>query len=265
MSDRKVGVKSVAWFKFDNIRKQFDPDDLVRLGESLKRRQWHPVVAKSDGTVVDGERRVRAALAAGLETLDVIIIDAPMTKTELRLAQAATAMHRADLSGWEKYELCYELVQLNPDWQAKELAEHLAIDPSMVTRILSASKTVPEVREALKAGRLGTTDVYAISKEKSDAGQLELLAAKLNGASRDSIEQQAKRTRIGSARAVTLRRIKCPLVSGHVVMVTGADISLDDGIEALGEALKAMRKARDGGLNAATAQAVWKDVAAVGN
>ncbi len=272
MSERKIVTRPAEWFKFDNIRKQFDPEDLVRLGESLKRRQWHPIVAKSDGIVVDGERRVRAAREVGLETLDAIIVDAPMSQTELRLAQGATAMHRADLSGWEKYVLCYELIQLNPGWQAKDLAEHLAIDPSMVTRILSASKAVPEVRAALKAGRLGTTDVYAISKEKSDAGQLELLTAKLNGASRDSIERQAKQKRNGSApvnkrnrdRSVPVARvsrIRIP-VGNVIVTFSGKGMTIDNAVDAGLEAVKKMQADK---VKAASVQAIEKDLAAIGN
>jgi ParB/RepB/Spo0J family partition protein len=151
--------KPLDWFKFDNIRQCFEEDALIALGKSLRRRQWHPIVARSDGTVVDGERRVRAARLERLESLDAVIIDEAMTQTELRLAQAATAMHRADLTPGEKYELCYELLQLRTDWKEKDLAEHLCIHPSMVTRIMAASKTIPEVRQALKDGKLSTTDV----------------------------------------------------------------------------------------------------------
>jgi len=43
--------------------------------------------------------------------------------------------------------------------------------------------------------------------------------------------------------------------------VTGQDVTLDEAIESLKEAIKAMTKARDTGLDAKTAQAVWRDVA----
>ncbi len=49
-----------------------------------------------------------------------------------------------------------------------------------------------------------------------------------------------------------------------MVTVAGEEISLDEAIDALKEAMKAMQKARDTGLDAKTAQAVWKDMAAAG-
>ena len=70
----------------------------------------------------------------------------------------------------------------------------------------------------------------------------------------------------GKSRASRVRAstIRCPLAGGPVVTVSGDELSLDEAIDALKEALKAMTKARDTGLDAKTAQAVWKDVAKAG-
>jgi ParB family chromosome partitioning protein len=259
---RHIVRKPADWFKVDNIRQAFDHDALVQLGKSLRRRQWHPVLARPDGTLIDGERRVRAAKLEGLESLDTIVVDAELSRSEVRLAQAATAMHRADLTAGEKYELCYELLQLRPDWQAKDLAEHLCIDPSMVTRIMAASKTIPAVRQALKEGKLSTTDVYAISKVP-EAEQPALLEAKLNGASRDALEERAKATR-RKATAATEPRVssmRIPLASGICVTVSGKSLSLDDVVEASAELAKEARKARDQYHDAKTWLAVMRDKA----
>jgi ParB/RepB/Spo0J family partition protein len=257
---RHIIKKPVDWFKYDNIRQQFEQDALVELGKSLRRRQWHPVIARPDGTLIDGERRVRAAKLEGIEELDTIIVEGELTQAEIRLAQAATAMHRADLTPGEKYELCYELLQLRPDWKAKDLAEHLCIDPSMVTRIMAASNTVPAVRQALKEGKLSTTDVYAISKVP-EVEQPALLEAKLNGASRDSLEERVRATRRRNRNTPDERvnTARIPFPSGLTFVVTGKDLSFDDLVEGFGTAAKEAREGRKKFNDLKTWLAVMRD------
>ena len=54
-------------------------------------------------------------------------------------------------------------------------------------------------------------------------------------------------------------RIKCPLPSGSVVQVSGAEISLDDMIEAIAELLKEAKKASEQGLDCRTFERVCRD------
>ena len=51
--------------------------------------------------------------------------------------------------------------------------------------------------------------------------------------------------------------MKCPLPSATVI-VTGNAIGLDEAIDAVLVAAKEMKRARDEGLDAKTAQAVWE-------
>ena len=76
----KLESKPLSWFKPvpNQPRKHFDEAKLRLLGESLKLRQNDPIQAMLDGTVIDGECRVRAAPLVGLEKLDVIITDKPL-------------------------------------------------------------------------------------------------------------------------------------------------------------------------------------------
>jgi len=60
---------------------------------------------------------------------------------------------------------------------------------------------------------------------------------------------------------VRVKRIACPLPSGVSIVVSGEELSLDDLIEALGEAQKEAKKAREQGLDAKTFRAVMKDKA----
>ena len=74
--------KPVSWFKVGpQARKHFEEAELRLLGESLKVKQLQPVLARPDGTLIAGERRLRAAILVGLPELMVIISDEPLTDT----------------------------------------------------------------------------------------------------------------------------------------------------------------------------------------
>ena len=259
-----IATKPLSWFILaPQVRKEYDQDELKRLGESMKSLgQLQPVGAKADGTVLWGHRRLLAARWVGLATLQVIITDRQMSDSEIRLIQLTENMHRADLSGYEKWLAGSELLSMNPAWQMKDLAHHLSIDPSMATRILSPSRCSPAWQQALKEGKVGISDCYAASKLELEA-QADLLALKLSGASRDAIEQAVRKKRAGTS-SVKVSKVKCLLPSGVQVVVSGNGVSLDESIEALNEAIKEMKRARELGYTAKTFAAAMKDKARKG-
>ena len=151
----------------------------------------------------------------------------------------------------------------NPTWQLKDLADALHMDPSSVTRILSPSKCIPEWQEALAAGTVGISCCYAASKLEPKA-QLDLLALKFSGASRDQIESAGRATRKNGTEAVKVAKIRCVLSSGVQIVVSGAAISLESAVEALVEAIKEMKRAKDLGYSAKTFGAAMADKAKKG-
>ena len=230
--------------------------NLRSLGESMKAHgQLQPVVAKPDGTILCGERRWRAAQLVGMTELSVIIAEKPLSDSEVRIIQLTENMHRADLSGFEKWMACAELLGMNTDWQLKDLAEHLKLDPSMVTRLLSPSKCIAAWQDALKDGKVGISDCYAASRlpESEQAGLLALHS----GATRDEIEHKARTKRNGRP-AVRVSRVKCPLPSGSVIQVSGEEISLDDMIASIAELLKEAKKASEQGWDVRAFEKVCK-------
>jgi ParB/RepB/Spo0J family partition protein len=252
--------KPVAFLKPDPTqpRKHFSQAEEVLLGASLKRKQLVPLLARADGTIIDGERRWRAAKAAGLESLDVIITDEKISDSEIKEMQLITAMQREDLTGYEKWVGCSELLLINLSWNQKDLAEHLHQSESMIVRLLSPSKTTAAWQTALKDGKVGISDCYAASKldQKEQAGLLEL---KLSGASRDQIEAAGRKTRNGGKETVRVQKVKCPLPSGVCITVSGEAISLDEAIEALGDGMKEMKRAREMGYTSKTFAAAMRD------
>ena len=180
--------KLIDWFKTNKqVREQVDDEKDRELSESLKAEgQLQPVMAFADGTLILGHRRLRAARKAGLTELLVTIIDESLTETQVKILQITENIHRADLSDFEKFQACEELVRLNPDWTNKELAAHLHLSEPTITKYRSPSKAIPTVLKALEAGQVGITSVYEIAKAPPEQ-QAELLQLALTGASRDGL------------------------------------------------------------------------------
>jgi ParB family chromosome partitioning protein len=257
--------KSILWFKADanQPRKSFDDGELRQLGESLKAKQLYPVICRSDGTIIDGERRWRAAQLVGLEMVDCVVVERDLSESQLRQIQLESAIHRADLKAPEKWQAAEELMLLNPSWKRKDLAAFLHIDPSHVTRLMAPSETIPAVREAFVAGRLGISDVYCLSK-MSEKDQHEALALALTGETRDELEERGRRKRHGNGRGrPKLARLNLKL--GNVgVSVAAKELSLDSLIEWLGELRKRALKAKEDGISLKSFERVLKDKATKG-
>ena len=239
------------------------PEELKALALSWLERAAHDIIITPSLIVVDGHRRLEGLEQLGETEADVFVTDEELDENEIRQVGLTTAIHRADLSGYDKWQACKELLELNPDWQLKDLAQQLHLDPSSVTRLLSPSKCSLGWQEALRDGKVGISDCYAASKLAPD-DQPGLLAMKLGGASRNDIERQGRKTRSVSAKSVSVPSIKIALVNDISVVIKAESIDLEQGIEVLKDAIKAMTKARDTGLNASTAQKVWRDMAAAG-
>jgi len=253
------------WFKPDPTqpRKTFDADEIDRLGEDmLARGVLVPLLAKAEGDhgiIIDGWRRWLAAGRKGIKELPVIITEKALTVMEIRGIQIATAIHRADLSGHDKWMACTELMSMNPEWKLTDLAKFLHLSASTITKLLSPSTCSVAWQQALANGRVGIGDCYAASG-LPEAEQTALLALKLAGASRDDIVHAGRKSRNGNTPAVKVTRMRLQLPqSGVRIVASGEGLSLDDLIESLGEAQKEAKKAREQGLDARTFQAVMKD------
>jgi ParB/RepB/Spo0J family partition protein len=250
----------------EQARQQADLDktELVRLADSMLVEQLQPIGLTPDYTLCWGERRVRAALLHDKIThLWAVFLDQPMTESQFRVLQLTENVLRADLTAAEKTKGIAELKRLNPGWTNKDVAEHLKIDASQVTRLLSVFDCVPEVQNAYFAGQIHSGAVYGISKLPADQ-QLEALAMALAGATREQIERHGKKQRNGTQETVRLSRFKYPLASGVEITVAGKELSLSDLIDALAELMKEAKRAGDQGLDIRTLVAVARDKAKKG-
>lgn len=256
-------TKPLAFFKPDpnQPRTHFTEADLRSLGESmLSLGQLQPVGAKPDGFLLWGERRLRAAQLVGMKELSVIVTERALSESEIRLIQLTENVHRADLTDAEKWRACEELLRLNPSWGNKDLAAHLKLSESTITKYLAPSKCVPDVQKSLEAGKIGITACYEISRVAPEQ-QSELLALKSSGTSRDGIARQVRNRKHKATPQVRSRRIACPLPGGICITLSGGELSLDECIEALGEAIREMKRSRELGYTAKTFASAMKDKA----
>ncbi len=244
-------------------RKTYDKAKIVRLGKSmLKHGQLQPIGITPDKEVIYGGCRLEAARMFGIEFLEATIFEKQLNLTDTLSIQVVENIHRSDLTGWEKWQAFLELMRLNPDWQLKDLAEHVCLDPSMVTRVMSPSKCIgagPRGVEGKESWAFQIVTPLPASCRKSE--QAGLLAMKLSGAHRAtrlSIRPVKKRN---GTPAVRVSRIVCPLPSGTVVQVSGQKLSLDDMAAAIAELLKLAKRASSDGMCAKTFERMCQDKA----
>jgi ParB family transcriptional regulator, chromosome partitioning protein len=245
-----------------------EEEDLRRLARSYLQRPIHPLVVRVNREVIDGNRRVLGLrLELGEESeqeVDCLLTDEDLTPDLVKEMQFLSAMHRADLTSFEKWRACEDFQLSHPDWSQKQLAEYLHLDPSMVTRLLSPGRCIKEWRDALQAGTVGIGDIYAASRLPKEQ-QLGLLTLKLSGASRDAIEKAGRQAlkQATAAPEEKVGRVKVALPTGVSIVLSGQgqELTLSATIDALSDALKAARRAQDEGLSAKSWTAAMKDKA----
>lgn len=257
----EIAVKAVAWFLVtDQIRRAATTAEDAQLLESVRQHGiLQPLGARHDGTLVWGHRRLRAAIAAGLTEAPTVVLHKEMTEGQYLTLQMLENVQRADLRPFDLWQGCVRLMEANPGWGQKDVARALSLDPSMVTRILSPSRAEPGVVEALRAGKIGLSAVYTITKSDSPAEQGRLLGLHLAGTNRDALEREARKGRSTPGSSVKLARVVCPLLTGVKVVVSGPEIDLSGLIDALSSAIEAARRASRDSLDVRTAEKVWRD------
>jgi ParB family chromosome partitioning protein len=226
----------------ENVRKHFSDESLRQHAESLKKDgQLRPLLVLRDGTLIAGERTLRAAKLAGLTHVDVKVLEGDLSPSEIKKLQLVENLMREGLSDAEVYLACKELMSLNPDWRKKDLAAALHFSDSMCTRICAVDDLAPEAKEAFLAGKFGFSKAYAIAKGSKE-DQPRKLAAILSGESRDDVERQERARRVKHPE-IKLSRVKIAMPQGASVVVSGNRLNMAQLIELLTDTLEEARRA----------------------
>jgi ParB family chromosome partitioning protein len=132
-------------------RKDFDADDLGSLGESIRVHGiLQPLVVRPVGDhfqLIAGERRLRAAQAAGFSEVPVHVVD--FNDQQVLEAALVENIQRADLNpiekaqGFKEYLSRFEMTQ-------DQLAKRLGLDRTTVSNLVNLLDLAPEVQEAVR-------------------------------------------------------------------------------------------------------------------
>ncbi len=247
------------------VRKTFPSEaELRSLARSVMKRQLHPFIIMADDTIIDGECRQRGLMLENPEfEVDVIVVDRELTPGEVCELQLISAMHSTSLSSFDQAVACKEWTDQNPGATAKELAEKIDRDASMLTRLNSLWKTIPAVVKAAEEGKIGPKAWYQISLlPKSDqAGMLEQHIA---GSPASQISEFRRKKRTSGVPAVKLSRVKIAMPQGASVVLTGSALSMENVVDLLSQTLKSAKAAAEQ-YDVKTFQSMMRDRAKAGS
>jgi ParB family chromosome partitioning protein len=187
----------------DQPRDEFGEEALARLAESLKARgQLQPIRVRWDEgrgvyVILCGERRWRAARMAGLATLSCVVVEEPLSPSELLAIQLIENCLREDLRPIEQARAFQTLMERN-GWSARQVARELAIDHSGVARALALLTLPEDVQGDVEAGRIAPRTAYELSKVEDPAEQAALAQEAAAGRlKRDELAERTRRPRGG--------------------------------------------------------------------
>ena len=157
-------------------RTEFDEEEIRALADSLRREGMiQPVVVRPAGggyQLVTGERRWRAAKAAGLERVPALVREVDDRKMlELALVEN---IQRRDLNPLEKARAFRQLMQLN-SWTQEQLAEAVGLGRPTVANFMRLLELPPEIQEAVSRGTVSMGHARALLAAPQRGTQLQLL------------------------------------------------------------------------------------------
>jgi ParB family chromosome partitioning protein len=183
----------------DQPRKDFDQDDLARLAESLRSRgqlqpirvRWSPQASR--WVVIDGERRYRAAIKAGLETLVCIDAAKPQTADEILEDQLVANCVRADLLPIEQ-AVAFKTLMDRRGWSTRQLGEVLHLSNGQITRVINLLNLPDAVQERVASGDLPAATAYELTRVEDAGAQVELAErAVAEGLTRAEVRERVQR------------------------------------------------------------------------
>lgn len=156
-------------------RKNFDQDELASLSNSVKTHGiLQPLVVRQVGEqfqLVAGERRLRAAQAAGLDTVPVRVVD--FNDQEVLEAALAENIQRTDLNPIEKAQGFKDYLD-RFGVNHEHLAQRLGLARSTITNLVNLLDLAPEVQEGLRVNQISEAHAKILKGIKSKERQVAL-------------------------------------------------------------------------------------------
>ena len=158
-------------------RKQFDPDALADLADSIREHGIiQPLTVRKLQSgyyqIIAGERRWRAARMAGLDQVPAIVIEADDRKA-MELAMIEN-LQREDLNPMEEAE-GYQQLMTQYNLTQEELAKRLGRSQSSIANKLRLLRLSPDVVSAIRENGLSERHARAVLKLKDEEVQLAVI------------------------------------------------------------------------------------------
>lgn len=191
-------------------RRIFDDDALAELTDSIRRHGvLQPLLVSEDGAgayvVIAGERRWRASMAAGLETVPAVIRERLDARDELALALVEN-LQRRDLSALEEAR-AFEHLKSEHGLSQAEIADQVGMNRSTVANALRLLRLPEIIQELVESGRLTSGHGRALLALADDESRIEWAErAVAEGLSVRELERVAAKGKKETGRRVPRRR-----------------------------------------------------------
>jgi ParB family chromosome partitioning protein len=156
-------------------RKTFDDDELASLSASIRNHGvLQPLVVRQVGEryqLVAGERRLRAARVAGLESVPVTVVD--FNDQQILEAALVENIQRTDLNpiekaqGFKDYLTRYRMTH-------EQLAARLGLGRATITNLVALLELPAELQDAVRVGQLSTGHAKILKGISDPARQIAL-------------------------------------------------------------------------------------------
>lgn len=147
---RSIDIDKVK--SIEQVRKEFN--DLEELAESIRtyglQMPINVTEADADGmyTIIQGERRWRAAKMAGLKTIDAIIRPSPKTEKERMLLQLTENVQRSDMTLFEIAD-AIKYLMVGKAMSQTDIAKALGKQQDYVNHYAALCKATPVMRDLI--------------------------------------------------------------------------------------------------------------------
>ena len=205
-------------------RKTFDKEKLKELSESIKKHGIiQPLIVRKKGLnyeLVAGERRLRAAKLAKLQTVPVLVRD--YDEKQMRELSLVENIQRHDLNPLEEAKAIQELMR-QCDYTQAQVAERLGRSRAAVANLLRMLNLPEELQvmvaeEKVTAGQMRPLLALADRKQQLKVGK----ALAEHGWSARTVEEVVKTIKEGKALQVLNERVIILDINGKPVKETAS-------------------------------------------
>lgn len=182
--EKKENIKNISYLSIDSVRpnpyqprKQFSKSALEELCESIKQYGViQPInvrrISGNNYELVAGERRLRAAVMAGLKEIPAIIIN--VTDNDSAVMALIENLQREDLSYMEEADGYNNLIN-DHGFTQEELAQKIGKSQSTIANKIRLLRLPPMVKKILSDNNLTERHARALLKLHDEQLQLKVL------------------------------------------------------------------------------------------